>query len=395
MQRKDINAILLAVYMWMFIILRVVWKFSDKYSTIILGGIAVTIIITSMIKSNRYLNKSFFKGFILISLFLFILLVNVLLHNNDVILTRMYEFIIYGAIPIVLLSQITDFEPFFKTYVYMSIFVFLLYVTDPLNQYYFSTSYMVYGYQAILPAFFGLHIGRTKYKYKFLLILEIISIIMLIAFGNRMASISALLFVFVVDILYTKMTIKKLFKYFSLSIIGFSLIMNIQNIISLIIEYLFSKGYSSYSLNATLFYLDGRMDSFSAGRNEIWQYAFDLIQKKPITGYGIGYFESIYGNYVHNIFLDVALSLGVIGMFVLVGVLINSIYKLRTTDSNARLFGILLLCTSFPKLLTSIYFYIEPTFWLLLFYGIFVPQCLKINKTHMLKEGNTDENLYQ
>lgn len=395
MQRKDINSILLAIYMWMFIILRVVWKFSNQYSTIILGGIAVIIIITSMIKSKRYLNIRFIKGLTLITLMLIMLLINVLFQHNDVVITRMYEFIIYGAIPIILLSQIRDLEPFFMTYEYMSIIVFLLYVIDPFNNYFFSTSYMVYGYQAMLPAFFGLHIGRKKYNHKFLLLLEIISIIMLVIFGNRMSSIAALLFVFTVDILYTKMTIKKILKYFSMSIIGVALIINMQNIIGLVTRYIVIRGYSSYSLNAILFYLNGSVQSLSSVRVELWQYAIELIQNKPITGYGVGYFESVYGIYVHNVFLDVALSFGVVGMLILICVLINSIYKLKTTNSNVRLFGILLLITSFPKLLASIYYFIEPTFWLLVFYGFFIPHYIRINNIYILKAGHTNEIFYK
>lgn len=388
MEKNDISATLLAIYLWMFIILRVAWRFNDSYSTIILGGLAIIIIISSIYKSKNFVNKNFVKGFLLISLILLILLLSVVLNNNEVIFSRTYEFVIYGAIPIVLLTQVKDFEPFFRAYFYLSIIVFILYVIDPLNHYLFSTSYMVYGYQAMLPAFFGLHIGRKKYKIKYLLILEIITIIMLVIFGNRMASISVLLFIFTVDFLYTKISLEKIIKYLGLSLLTFTFMMNIQKIVSFVVEYLVRKGYTSYSLNAILLYLNGSVRSLSLARDNLWESAYQLILSKPIFGHGVGYFESIYGIYVHNIFIDIALSFGIVGLLIISILLINSISKLKTKNMDLRLFGILILCTTFPKLLVSIYYFIEPTFWLLIFYGVYVPQYTNHNEILLLKRVN-------
>ncbi|WBL14824.1 O-antigen polymerase [Sutcliffiella sp. NC1] len=388
-QRIDINAVLLAIYIWMFMVLRIVWSFNPNYSTLILGILAFTIVIVSILKSENFSNLRFYRGLALISIIIFFLLLDILFRNNEVIFIRLYEFIIYGVIPIVLFSQIKNFKSFFQTYIIISIIIFLVYVADPLNNYYFSDGYMVYGFQAMLPAFFGLHLGRKVFNFKFLLIFEIISIAMIIMFGNRMAGIAAIVFILIIDIFYKKRTLLKSLKYFSFMIIGAVLIINIKPIIEFITNYLADKGYSSYSINSMLYYLNGTIDNLSSGRDVLWNSAIELIKESPIFGYGVGYFESVNNLYVHNFIFEILLSYGLLGLIFYLLLLVRAVYNITKSEGYKKLFGLLLLCTAFPKLFTSIYIFIEPAFWMLLSLGL--NTSLKKSKKGLIKEGEVHE----
>lgn len=370
---KDINAILLGIYLWMFMILRVVWSFNDTYSTPILGLCAIVIMLTSLLKTKNYINLMSLKSFFMIFIMIIMIFISISKSNNSIVYTRLYEFLIYGVIPVSIFSQIRDFKPFLDTYVKLSVIIFLIYILDPLNQYFLTGSYMVYGFQAILPAFFGIHIGKIKTGKKVYLLLEIISIICLIFFANRMSILSAILFIIVINLFYEKFTVKKIIGYSIAILATIIIILNFTTILKYAVNMLNQLGYNSYSLNSTLLYLQGNNFSFDAGRNIIWKEALEFIKLKPITGVGIGYFESVYGLYSHNIFIDFLLSFGLIGLSMMLLLLINSMLKLGYQDKDTQLVGILLLLTSFPKLLTSIYFFIEPTFWLFLIFGVFIP----------------------
>ena len=54
----------------------------------------------------------------------------------------------------------------------------------------------------------------------------------------------------------------------------------------------------------------------ATGRADIWQYAMQLISKRPLVGYGAAtskYYLSDYSHYTHNLLLNIAFSTGVFG----------------------------------------------------------------------------------
>src|SRR5699024_4763447 len=115
--------------------------------------------LTSLLKTKNYINLMSLKSFFMIFIMIIMIFISISKSNNSIVYTRLYEFLIYGVIPVSIFSQIRDFKPFLDTYVKLSVIIFLIYILDPLNQYFLTGSYMVYGFQAILPAFFGIHIG--------------------------------------------------------------------------------------------------------------------------------------------------------------------------------------------------------------------------------------------
>lgn len=371
--RRDISAILLAVYLWMFTILRVAWAFEPRYSTEVLAFLATGILATSLISGGSRVRKTTERGVILLAIVLTSILLDMLLRDNFVLGQRLYEFAIYAVVPVLLLSQVRDLRQFFRTYATLAVCVFLLYVLDPVNDYWFSRSYMVYGFQAMLPAFFGMHLARREFGYRILLVPEIVCFAMMALFGNRMAAVAALFFVVVYEIASGRSSQTRMMRYTAFAGLGALVVANLNTLVFWIAAAVKARGYSSYSLNAAVYYLTGSSDSLSAGRDALRTTATALIVDRPLLGHGLGYFESIAGTYPHNFVLELLVSYGVFGFLFYLAGLLNGIGQIARSSGSLRILGVLLLCTAFPKLLTSVYVFIEPAYWMLIFYGLFAP----------------------
>ncbi|UJH89867.1 O-antigen ligase family protein [Antarcticibacterium sp. 1MA-6-2] len=234
---------------------------------------------------------------------------------------------------------------------------------------------MDYGYQMMLPVFFGSHLGRILFKWKFLIFIQLAVFGLILIFGNRMASIACIVFVIFMDFFYLGFNKKKFLIYFLIGIIASLGILFLQDILAWIAEILERHNLSSYSLRTIINFQD--LGSFSAGRDIIWDNATGMILEKPIFGHGIGVFEVLYDTYSHNVILDLLISFGFVGFLIYFYLLIKAFKKILNTEGYVRLLGIILFCTSFPKLFTSIYIFKELSFLAFLILWIF---CALLNQ---------------
>lgn len=95
-------------------------------------------------------------------------------------------------------------------------------------------------------------------------------------------------------------------------------------------------------------------------RQQIWRNSVDLVGDYPVTGLGLGGFEMAYSSYsllvhvghtvhAHNLWLDVWLNLGLLGVVALAGLIVNAVWP-RPESSQWRMpalmaLGVLLLHT--------------------------------------------------
>lgn len=370
---KDANAVLLAVYLWMFIILRVVWSFSDQYSTLILAGLAAIMCVGSVVLTRSWVNSASVAAAAMLAVVLVTLLLDILFRDNGVLGERLYEFVIYAAIPVLLFAQVRDLSVFFKTYSALALVAFALYCADPFIRYRFSQDYMVFGFQAMLPAFYGLYVAAKRTGHKIYMVLAAIALALVVIFGNRMAGIAGLVFLLAYQIGFSRISRARLVLSSAGALVAGVLLANIDRLISGLAALVRDSGYSSYALNAATLYLSGSTSSLSARRETLWATALDLVSQNPMFGRGLGYFESTYGTYVHNVVLDLLVSYGIVGLALYLSALALAVVEIFKSEGDLRLLGVLLLCMCFPKLLTSVHLFVEPAFWMLLFFGVFAP----------------------
>jgi hypothetical protein len=80
-----------------------------------------------------------------------------------------------------------------------------------------------------------------------------------------------------------------------------------------------------------------RLLDLGGDRRAIWQNSVDLISDYPITGLGLAGFEMVYSTYVllthvgytahaHNLWLDMWLNQGIIGVIALAGMVLNAVW---------------------------------------------------------------------
>ena len=118
---------------------------------------------------------------------------------------------------------------------------------------------------------------------------------------------------------------------------------------------IFITGYSD-----SLFSSVGK-DATLSGRTEIWQYVWDQIQLRPWLGYGLSAFWNGFDGpsgyvqlamriavvYAHNGFLDIWLSIGLLGLsvftIVFLGTTARSLILLRKTNSPEGFWPLLFL----------------------------------------------------
>lgn len=370
---KNKNEFFLALYLILFPILKIFTVNYTEKSTIILA-ITVTSLLIIWGISNICCDK---KIFINCKLLLFIIIIysiiflDMLMRNNILKMEYIYNFTIYGVIPILLVSKVKNYEKLLTYYSALTIINGIMYLYDPLNSYKYTGNYMDFGFSYMLPAFVGSVILYSVYKKKYSLILMLIFFVEILIYANKGATICALCIILVYYIFLNKNKNKKYKRIVVILIISFIGFLNIEKIIDILLKKIQGLNISTYSLNTFLKILSGNGDAIYTSRTSIWEQAIHLIIKKPLNGYGLGYFEVMYNGYTHNLILDIAVAFGAIGLMMFLIVFIYSIGKvIRIEDYHKKTFLITMLVISVIPLMISLSYWKVMPFWIYL--GIIV-----------------------
>ena len=122
------------------------------------------------------------------------------------------------------------------------------------------------------------------------------------------------------------------------------------------------------------------------GRNELYEAAITEIMKKPIIGHGIGYYETLGLGYVHNIFLDILLCFGIIGVIIVTIMFfacVRRVFRKYNQDRIASFFLLFFIGELMLNFSSSMWLY--PCFWLM-FFGL-------INLSNANKNSILDKDL--
>ena len=102
-----------------------------------------------------------------------------------------------------------------------------------------------------------------------------------------------------------------------------------------------------------------------SGRGELYKTAIEVFKENPIIGHGFGSVFRKVGFFSHNIFLDIGVETGVIGIlvfFVFIVLFLFKIKRLINMDIRNSLWLIMFI-QSFVQLLFSGYYLASPEFW--------------------------------
>lgn len=109
----------------------------------------------------------------------------------------------------------------------------------------------------------------------------------------------------------------------------------------------------------------------SNGRESHYNVAISMIKDSPIIGYGVGHFENVVkASYVHQLFLELLLECGIIGMILFLIPIIRLIRKTKNDPDDINYsFKVFLLSCCFLPLMFSASFWLYPPFWYGYFYA--------------------------
>ena len=366
MKKININEILFVLYIFLLIIIKFFFKLNPSYTFIMLLIPTISILLVSIIYNGK---KSFClkpQIFIITFFIILIFIISILVNDNQYILNYLYEFFIYGFIPIYLFSKVKDINKVIQIGSKFSIIAFLIYFYDPLINYYYFSDYMSFGLVCMLPIFFFSSLSRKVLHKKGYLLLEIMSLVELLIFCNRGSFLTAMMVEIVFFIVdnskeKNKYLLIKIFLLIGLSVL---LVNNINNFLKILQDLLTKLNFDSYSIRAVSLMLSGDSTGFS-GREEIWKNAISYFYENPIIGHGIGAFEKIYEIYTHNFILETLTSTGIMGL-ILITVSISKYIKKCIMNENKCFYFALLIVAIIP-LLFSIYIFKWLYFWILIY----------------------------
>lgn len=203
--------------------------------------------------------------------------------------------------------------------------------------------------------------------------IAVISSVLSFVFGTRGPIFAILVFLAANVFLRIINTKNKLLQivYVLICAVGLVLLFS-GNVLTDIVMWM-SKSFEKMGFSTRIFdyFINGEI-TYHNGRDVLYAPAIDAIKTGPLFGYGFMGDRVIFGRYVHNIFLEIWCSFGIIVgsliILALVGLTVISLWKSRNKDSFNMI--LLLICMIFTKLMMSGSYATEPYFYL--FIGVCV-----------------------
>jgi len=369
------NEFLFVLYIFLFLLIRPLNYFIGYSQLVLIISCFFILFLSLLINTNKKKKIQSYIPVSIVILFLILFLIDILFRPNSFSFEHIYYYIIFGIIPVYLYIYVTNYKFVLKYYNKFSIFLFFVYVFDPFLDYNISGGYMNFGYLGMLPIFYGIHVGYKIFNKKYLLIFEIICLIELFLFANKVSFLAAILFIVLIDFFTNKLKILKLFYYISLVLIGLLVWNNFVKIIEYLIKILNDYKIFSYSLNSYYYSISNEsIEIMFSSRLEIWRLSWEMFLEKPIFGHGVGAFEDKYGFYTHNVFLDIAVFWGLPLLVVFILFIIKGFHSVFIAKGYHKVLGILFLVHWFPMLIFSRQFIESYGFWLFISFGLLVFQ---------------------
>lgn len=367
--RKDysnINSFLLMLYIFSPTLTLPLNDFLDS-------GLPVWVLTAVILAVSFYINKNAFniKTIVIILSIIIIFLINwLLLPYKEETTFILIEFIKFGAIPLYLASTLVNFRKVSKYWLILGIinFITLLFYIEQINQQEFN--YMTFGrYMSLSFIIFAIYYYENKFR-KSMFILMLTTMFAVFIFGNRsaIAVIIIILIYFEVKQVFSK---RSLFQYFKISLTTLILIvlaLNIRDLVYKLINFLEANGLNSYSFRKMTALFDNNIGSFVSGRDNIYFETINLIYDSNLMPKGIGYYQYVTDrNYPHNVFLDMTITFGFLGILAFVLVIVIFLVKyLKMSDSFSKQLIAVLGIYQFIILNFSGTFWSEPIMWMLL-----------------------------
>ena len=190
---------------------------------------------------------------------------------------------------------------------------------------------------------------------------------MILIYGSRGPLLGLLVFVLIVVFTDSKMKIRS--KIFTVIGIGATYIYFISyNGFSRILDFIYYElNIKTYSIIKLRIMFEKGLAESSSGRDYLYENFLEQIMFSPILGNGIGITQELWGVSPHNLFLQILIEFGVIGMGIFIATGISLFFLLtiiRKKDNELFLLLLIIFSVSFSRLLVSSDLWLRQELWL-------------------------------
>lgn len=340
----------------------------------------------------------------IISIFFIIFISGNLLWSLDCITSNalLWQYIKYLILIIMamyfsnLKISIEYFVKYLKKFLLFSILVLVFLLINKNLYQKLNLNYMSFGYSCLTITLFAAYLFNISLKYKYLFMTLILNLILFL-YGSRFTFILGILGSSVFLYFSSNKIIKRF--YWIGSSFTIVILFNLKKVLELTIEILRKYNISTFSVERlyfTFFDIDSQYGII--GEREIWfSETLKLIKKSPIFGTGIlGWINeipvSLYnGNgvfYPHNLFLEILMHFGTIGLFVfsvIIFIIIKHIVTKKKQGYKIDKVYLVFVLLSFKLLLSNSYLS-EIWFW----FALLIP----FNNSYYKKQMFSNEKLF-
>ena len=361
--KTERNSLLLALFIMQYTL---ILPFTKVISPTLLTAGTSLLILFLFVLLNKTIRINLHFAIALAIINLAILLKVLLFPSSDISIFLVFA---YTALPAAFAAAYDyDFQLVLKNLYKISLLSFLLVFWYPFIG---EQSYMRFGY-AVLPnvLFILCELLYNKKKRLGIIIAGAICFALLVemfVFGARGSFFSLLLFFALEELLINRENLKrKLAMFLGVLLVAF----NIGPIIDFIYNTLLKLGIRSYALIKYRMQLNRGIEIASSGRVNLYDTAIEQLKQSPIFGLPI-LLTNEDGSmvYVHNLFLQTWMDLGIVGLAILIGFLLFVIWKIwrRDIGRNDRILIAAVFSISIGRLLFSSVLWRRPEFWLFVF----------------------------
>lgn len=321
------------------------------------GIIALTIlmVVPKMIKDIPRLPKRIIVFVIcILSVFLFEYIL--FPKNENGIISALIGFLTIGTVGIYCGCQTFNISAvlvYTKNLAYINLIINLIYIIVARED--IDTLSMRFGYGILPSGLVFLVQFLISHKKRYLLLFSFI-ICLIFIWGSRGCLLVTILF----------MTIYLFKRYKRKAWVFFIIIALSANLITQgLLELISILPFESFKLRKMVATLSEGVVAASSGRDVLYSYYWDLFLQNP-CGLGIGLMDAIDMNYPHNIFIQVAVEFGILGLALTIMLFCLCLIRISNFKGTYFLLMAMVFSIAFGRLIISSNYWFRPEFWFLI-----------------------------
>lgn len=402
LNKKNINSFIVAMYICEVLIANVLSVFLvglDHYPLYVMGIIVIVYIL-----NNRSLNiREISKGMCLYISIIILFGLSAVINGIENISEYLAYFCSFGMVALFLSVLDIDYHKvlLYVVYIYswflIHYFIFFRssFISSSGESYQSESMGIAYSLIVIVYIFWLLLLYRDEIRFsKFQKIICVICscmalFVILFDCGTRGPALCCLVGLLVAFLGKIKGGYKGVALLFLIILMVYCYL-NIAPIVQMLSKALDGLGFHVNFFDKILWFI--QKGDLSNGRTQLYESAIELILKRPLTGYGIGYFESVSSRvYVHNYFLELLCDFGIIGTFFFVYYIIHNLKDFVVKNKDDKSLFVFVLMSSFVALMFSNSFWLSPLYWYMFFFVFRHTKMIRIKRT--LKMANSEKNV--